>query len=205
MDHKTTNAVTLAITGASGFQYGWRLLQALLASGKKVYLLMSDAAHEVAAVETDLSIPRQPDELARWLCSHFQVAESQLVVSGLNDWSCAVASGSGAPKQMVICPCSGGTLSAVATGASRNLIHRAADVALKEGHQLIMVPREMPFSVIHLGHMLALAKMGVSIAPANPGFYQNPKTIDDLIDFVVARILSQLNISQDLLAPWGEK
>lgn len=204
MDHKPSNTITLAITGASGFQYGWRLLQALLSSGKRVYLLISDAAFEVAAVETDLSLSRSPNELTEWLCSHFQAAENQLIVHDLNDWSSAVASGSGAPHSMVICPCSSGTLSAVATGAGRNLIHRAADVAIKENHQLILVPREMPLSAIHLEHMLALARIGVTIAPANPGFYHHPESLDDLIDFVVARILNQLKIPQDLLPPWGQ-
>jgi 4-hydroxy-3-polyprenylbenzoate decarboxylase len=204
MDHSPKNSITLAITGASGFQYGWRLLQALLAEGKRVYLLISDAAFEVAAIETDLSLPKSADELTQWLCNHFQAAEDQLMINDLNDWNSAVASGSGAPHSMVICPCSSGTLSAVATGAGRNLIQRAADVAIKENHQLILVPREMPLSAIHLAHMLSLARLGVTIAPANPGFYHQPKSLDDLIDFVVARILNQLKIPQDLLRPWGE-
>lgn len=204
MNHSPANSITLAITGASGFQYGWRLLQALLSSGKRVFLLISDAAFEVAVVETDLSLPRSSEELTKWLCNHFQAAEDQLMVNDLNDWSSAVASGSGAPHAMVICPCSSGTLSAVATGAGRNLIHRAADVAIKENHQLILVPREMPLSAIHLEHMLALARIGVTIAPANPGFYHRPESLDDLIDFVVARILNQLQIPQDLLQPWGQ-
>ena len=204
MAHSTNNSITLAITGASGFQYGWRLLQALLSSGKRVYLLISDAAFEVAAIETELSLPRNADELTKWLCNHFQAAENQLMVSDLNNWHSAVASGSGAPRSMVICPCSSGTLAAVATGAGRNLIHRAADVAIKENHQLILVPREMPLSAIHLEHMLSLARLGVTIAPANPGFYHQPKSLDDLIDFVVARILNQLEIPQDLQPPWGE-
>jgi len=116
-----------------------------------------------------------------------------------------VASGSGAPSSMVICPCSTGTLSAVAAGASNNLIERAADVALKERRQLILVPREAPFSAIHLEHMLALTRMGAVILPAAPGFYHQPTTIDDLIDFIVARILNQLGIEHRLVPRWGEE
>jgi 4-hydroxy-3-polyprenylbenzoate decarboxylase len=203
MDHSPKTSITLAITGASGFQYGWRLLQALLSAGRRVYLLVSDAAFEVAAVETQLELPRASDELAKWLSSHFQVTEGQLLVNDLNNWHSAVASGSGAPHSMVVCPCSSGTLSAIATGAGRNLVHRAADVAIKEHHQLILVPREMPLSAIHLEHMLSLSRLGVTIAPASPGFYHQPQNLDDLVDFVVARILSHLDIPQDLLPPWG--
>jgi 4-hydroxy-3-polyprenylbenzoate decarboxylase len=104
----------------------------------------------------------------------------------------------------VVVPCSTGTLSAIATGACNNLIERAADVTLKERRQLILVPREAPYSSIHLEHMLKLSNMGVTILPASPGFYHQPQTIDDLIDFVVARILNLLNIPQDMLPRWGE-
>ncbi|MNJ45109.1 putative aromatic acid decarboxylase [compost metagenome] len=115
-----------------------------------------------------------------------------------------VASGSGAPAAMVVVPCSTGTLSAIATGACNNLIERAADVTLKERRQLILVPREAPFSTIHLENMLKLSNMGAVILPAAPGFYHQPQTIDDLIDFVVARILNLLDIPQDMLPRWGE-
>jgi len=201
--YSPTNSITLAITGASGFQYGWRLLQTLLTVGQRVYLIVSDAAFEVAEVETELALPRHNQDLTDWIQNHFQAGKDQLIVNGLNDWNSATASGSGAPQQMVICPCSGGTLSAVATGASRNLIHRAADVAIKEQHNLILVTREMPLSSIQLEHMLKLSQLGVVIAPASPGFYQNPKTMDDLIDFVVARIMNQLGLPQELVKPWG--
>ena len=115
-----------------------------------------------------------------------------------------VASGSGAPSAMVVCPCSTGSLSAIATGASNNLIERAADVALKERRTLILVPRETPFSAIHLEHMLSLARMGAVILPAAPGFYHRPQTLDDMIDFIVARILNQLGVSHALMPRWGE-
>jgi len=125
-------------------------------------------------------------------------------VCGLEQWTAPVASGSGAPASMVVCPCSTGTLSAIASGASDNLIERAADVALKERRQLILVPRESPFSAIHLENMLKLARLGVTILPAAPGFYHRPQSVDDLVDFVVARILDQLGVEQTLVKRWGE-
>ena len=113
------------------------------------------------------------------------------------------ASGSGQPGPVVVCPCSTGTLSAIATGASNNLIERAADVALKERRKLILVPRETPFSEIHLQNMLTLTRMGAVVMPACPGFYHEPQSIDDLVDFMVARILSQLGIEQSIMQGWG--
>ena len=123
---------------------------------------------------------------------------------GLVQWMAPVASGSGAPSAMVVCPCSTGTLSAIASGASNNLIERAADVALKERRQLLLVPREAPYSEIHLEHMLKLTRMGVVVVPASPGFYQRPQSVEDMVDFIVARLLSQLGFEQSLLPRWGE-
>lgn len=199
----STDAVTLALTGASGAPYGLRLLQMLLHAGKRVYLMMSEAARIVLETEVDITLPREQSELQQFLINRFQADESQLHLLGLKEWTAPVASGLGAPDAMVICPCSTGTLSAIATGASTNLIHRAADVAIKESKQLILVPRETPLSAIHLEHMLTLCRLGVTILPASPGFYHQPKGIDDLIDFVVARILSQLGVEQNLIEPWG--
>ncbi len=198
-----SRTVTLAITGASGAQYGLRLLECLLAARCRVYLLISGAAQVVLATETDVHLP----EFSQWQAyfrERFNVAPQQLEIFSRDDWMAPVASGSSAPASMVICPCSMGTLAAIACGVSNNLIERAADVTLKERRQLILVPREMPYSQIHLENMLSLTKMGALVLPASPGFYQRPARVAELIDFVVARILDQLGIEQHLLARWGE-
>jgi flavin prenyltransferase len=198
------DTVTLAITGASGAQYGLRLLQCLLAADCKVYLMISSAAEVVIRTETDLELPRDLNEQQIFLCNLFNVDQEQLQLLAKDDWFAPVASGSSTPSSMVICPASGGTLSAIAHGSSNNLIERAADVALKERRKLIVVPRETPYSEIHLENMLKLTQMGVVVLPASPGFYMQPETVEELIDFIVARILDQLNIEQDLMPRWGE-
>jgi 4-hydroxy-3-polyprenylbenzoate decarboxylase len=195
--------ITLALTGASGAQYGLRLLEVLLAQGHQVYVMVSKAAQIVIATETDLKLPGQAAQIESTLSELYQAQLGQLKVFGKEDWMAPVASGSGAPSKMVVCPCSTGSLSAIACGASNNLIERAADVALKERRQLILVPREAPYSEIHLEHMLKLTRMGAVIIPASPGFYHEPKQVSDLIDFIVARIMSQLGLEQDLLEKWG--
>lgn len=197
--------ITLAITGASGAQYGLRLLQCLLAADKQVFVMISRAAQVVINTETDLKLPGTPSEQEVFLSKEFSARDGQLKVFGREQWMAPVASGSGAPSKMVVCPCSTGTLSAIATGASNNLIERAADVALKERRQLILVPREAPYSEIHLEHMLKLTRMGAVVIPASPGFYNRPATVEDMIDFVVARILNQLDIDQSLLPRWGDE
>jgi len=195
--------ITLAITGASGAPYALRLLECMLAQGQEVSLLISSAARVVFATEEDLKLPGSPEALQTFLCERYQVPTSQLKVYGKEEWFSPVASGSAAPKRMVVCPCSTGTLSAIATGASDNLIERAADVVIKERGQLILVPREMPLSSIHLEHMLNLSRLGVTIMPAAPGFYHQPQSIADLVDFVVARILDHLGLDQQLMSRWG--
>lgn len=195
--------ITVALTGASGAPYGLRLIDCLVAAGHEVWVMISKAAHMVIATETDVRLPAQPARLAVALCQRSGAVEGQIRCFGREDWMAPVASGSGAPSSMVICPCSTGTLSAVATGASNNLIERAADVALKERRQLIVVPRETPLSAIHLEHMLSLTRMGATVMPAAPGFYHYPERIDDLIDFIVARILNQLGIEHRLMPRWG--
>lgn len=197
-------AVTLAMTGASGAPYGLRLLQQLLASDCRVFLMLSSAAEIVIRTETNLLLPETLSEQQDFLSRQFNAKPQQLQIFGREDWFAPVASGSGSPSAMVICPASGGTLSSIACGASNNLIERAADVALKERRQLIVVPRETPYSAIHLENMLKLTRLGAIVLPASPGFYQRPQSIDDLVDFVVARIMDQLGLPQSLLQPWGE-
>lgn len=198
-----SRTVTLAITGASGAQYGLRLLECLLAANCRVYLLISAAAQTVIATETDERLPDFAGQ-ENYFSARFNAAPGQLRVFARDDWMAPVASGSSAPASMVICPCSTGTLSALATGASNNLIERAGDVALKERRQLILVPRETPYSAIHLENMLTLTRLGAVVMPASPGFYQRPGSVAQLIDFIVARILDQLGIEQDLLRRWGD-
>ncbi|WP_127475707.1 flavin prenyltransferase UbiX [Sulfurivermis fontis] len=198
------DAISLAITGASGAPYGLRLLQCLIAAGQPVYLMVSSPAQVVLATETELKVPGRPEEMQTFFSELYGAAPGQLQVFGKEQWLAPVASGSSAPRAMVVCPCSTGTLSAIATGASNNLIERAADVMLKERRQLIIVPREMPLSAIHLEHMLTLARLGVTVMPAAPGFYHRPQQVSDLVDFVVARILDHLGIEQQLAPRWGE-
>lgn len=196
--------ITLAITGASGAQYGLRLLECLLAAKQNVYLMISAPAQIVIATETDLKLPGRADEQQAFLSERYGAATGQLQVFGRDQWMSPVASGSNRARAMVICPCSSASLSAVANGTSGDLIERAADVMLKEQRQLILLTREMPVSGIHLENMLKLSRLGVTIMPASPGFYQRPQTIDDLVDFVVARVLDHLNIEQTLVPCWGE-
>lgn len=195
--------VTLALTGASGAQYGLRLLQVLLEADCRVYLLVSKAAEVVIRRETSFELPEGFSQQERWFLQTFKTENDKLRLFDREDWFSPVASGSGAPEAMVICPASGGILSALANGASNNLIERAGDVALKERRKLILVPREAPYSQVHLENMLKLTQMGAIVLPASPGFYQNPQTIDDLVDFVVARIMDQLGIPHSLLPAWG--
>lgn len=206
MDTKqqTTQTITLAMTGASGAAYGLRLLECLLVAGCRIYFIMSDAARIVVKMEMGIELPATPDALQVALSERYNAAPGQLLVYGLQDWLAPPASGTGGKIPMIVCPASGGLVSAIACGASTNLIQRAADVAIKEKRPLILVPREMPASAIHLENQLKLAKLGATIMPASPGFYQNPRTLDDIVDFVVARILDQLDIPHTLLPRWGQ-
>lgn len=195
--------VTLAFTGASGLPYGIRMLEQLLAAGCRVWLLYSPAAQVVAQQEMQLSLPSQAKALQALWREQYRCGE-QLSVFGREEWFAPPASGSNPADAMVICPCSMGALAAIAHGMSDNLIERAADVSIKEKRPLILVPRETPLSVIHLENMLTLARLGVTILPPAPGFYTHPSTVDDMVDFVVARILDQLRIPHTLMARWGE-
>ncbi|WP_419239627.1 flavin prenyltransferase UbiX [Photobacterium leiognathi] len=199
----TDKRITLAWTGASGAPYGLRLLECLLAADYQVYLLISSAARVVLATEHGLKLSASPDKAREKLVEHLHCDADKLIVCGKDDWFSPVASGSAAPKQMVVCPCSAGSLASIAYGMSDNLIERAADVVIKERGQLLLVVRETPFSTIHLENMLKLSKLGVTVMPAAPGFYHQPQSIDDLIDFMVARILDHLGVEQGLVPRWG--
>lgn len=196
--------IAVALTGASGMPYGLRLVECLLAAGVRVQLLYSQVAQIVAKQEMDLALPARAAEVQAELAQRFGSAPGQLAVYGREEWFAPLASGSNPPDAMVICPCTMGTLAAVAAGLAQNLIERAADVVLKEGRKLILVPRETPFSAIHLENMLRLARAGAVILPPNPGFYHHPQSVAEMVDFVVARILDQLGVTHDLMRRWGE-
>lgn len=203
-DHGASRTINLAFTGASGAQYGLRLLQCLVAAGCQVNVMVSKAAQVVIATETDLKLPGTPPAMMETFTTYTRAEPGQIRVFGREDWFAPPASGSGEKAPLVICPCSTGTLSALATGASNNLIERAGDVALKERRPLILVPREAPLSEVHLQNMLTLTRMGAVILPASPGFYHKPASVQDLVDFIVARLLDHLGISQDLMPRWGQ-
>ena len=196
--------IAVAWTGASGLPYGMRLVECLLAAGCRVWLMYSQAAQMVAKQETDLVLPTQPREAQRLLAERFADAAGRLQVFDRNDWNAPPASGSNPPDGYVICPCTMGTLAEVAAGTAKDLITRSADVVLKEGKLLILVPRETPLSAIHLENMLKLSRAGALILPPSPGFYHQPQRIEDLVDFVVARILDRLGIAHALMPRWGE-
>ncbi|SQH75206.1 Flavin prenyltransferase UbiX [Shewanella benthica] len=205
---KKQKSISLAWTGASGAPYGLKLLECLLVADYQVFLMISSAARVVLATEEGVQLSANGKKAEQDLLKLFaERAESSLKgslhVLGKDEWFSPPASGSAAPKQMVICPCSTGTLAAVATGMSNSLLERAADVVIKERGQLILVPRETPFSSIHLEHMLSLSKLGVTIMPAAPGFYHDPKSVQDLVNFMVARILDHLGVEHDLTNRWG--
>lgn len=196
--------LTLAFTGASGMPYGIRLLECLLSTGINVQLLYSQVSQIVARQEMALTLPSRPGEAADHFRQRFGVDARRLKVYGREEWFAPVASGTNAADAMVVCPCSMGTLAAIAAGLSSSLIERAADVALKEKRPLILVPRETPFSAIHLENMLRLSRAGATILPANPGFYFRPRSVQDIVDFVVARILDQLRVPHTLIPRWGD-
>jgi flavin prenyltransferase len=199
-----SKTICVALTGASGMPYGLRLVECLLGAGCRVWLLYSQVAQIVAKQELDWQLPGRPAEVEAELSARFGAAPGQLKVFGREEWFAPPASGSNPPDAMVVCPCTMGSLAAIAGGLSQNLIERAADVVLKEGRKLVLVPRETPFSAVHLENMLKLAHLGVCILPANPGFYHHPKTVADMVDFVVARVLDQLGVVHELMTRWGE-
>ena len=200
--------ITLALTGASGMAYGLRLLECLLHAGCTVDLLLSQAARIVAKQELDLQLPSGNAELVAFFNARFSGKHGghagKLTAYGKEEWFSPVASGSNPADAMVVCPCTMGSLAAIAHGLADNLIERAADVILKEKRPLILVARETPFSLIHLRNMTALVEAGATILPANPGFYHRPQNVEQVIDFIVALVLDQLGIAHDLMPRWGE-
>jgi 4-hydroxy-3-polyprenylbenzoate decarboxylase len=201
LERKMPENVCLALTGASGIAYGFRLLECLLDSGCRVDLVHSGVAAIVARQEMASGWPLAPESVPDFFARRHPGRALRVYADA--DWSAPIASGSNAPDAMVVCPCTMGTLAAIAQGLAENLIERAADVMLKERRKLILVPRETPFSTIHLENMLRLARAGALILPPNPGFYHAPESVSDLIDFVVALILDQLDVPLSLIARWG--
>ena len=196
--------VTLAMTGASGAPYGLRLLELLLQKDVEVFLLISQPAKVVLATESDIKLPSDKQAIADYFLNKYNQGNGQLHVLGKDEWFSPVASGSNPVDAMVVCPCSMSSLSSIANGTSNNLMERAADVMIKEQRKLVIVPREAPFSAIHLEHMLKLAQLGVTVLPASPAFYHQPQSVEDMIDFVVARILDHIGIEHSLIKRWCE-
>ena len=190
--------IVFGITGASGAPYAIRLLEQLLVAGRKVSLIVSSYGMRLLATETDVASVEALRERVGG-----KAWDKRVTVFKNDDRGAAPASGSAVTAGMVVCPCSMGTLSAISVGASRSLIERAADVTLKEKRKLILMPRETPLSAIHLGNMLRLARAGAVILPASPGFYNRPDKLEDAVDFIVARILDQLEVEHSLSRRWG--
>ncbi len=199
-----SKTICLAFTGASGMPYGIRLLECLLDAGCRVQLLYSQVAQIVARQEMALELPARAAETQAFFRERYAALPGTLEVYGREEWFAPVASGSNPPDAMIVCPCTMGTLASIAQGLASNLIERAADVVLKEGRTLVLVPRETPFSAIHLENMLRLSRAGAVILPPNPGFYHHPKSVEELVDFVVARILDQVAVPHVLMQRWGE-
>jgi 4-hydroxy-3-polyprenylbenzoate decarboxylase len=187
----------IAITGASGVVYGKRLVEVMLNHKIPIYLVISEPAKQI--IEDELAIKIGTDIVASLFNA---TAKRYITVLDNKDLAAPISSGSCKTSGMIVIPCSMATLSAIATGNSRSLIERAADVTLKERRRLILVPREMPLNAIHLKNMLELARIGVDIVPPMPGFYHHPKSIDEMINFVVGKVLDLLDIEHNLYQRW---
>ncbi len=195
--------IIIAMTGASGAPYALRLIKRLAAQEIDLHLLISDAARVVLEQESDFKLSTDLQLMTKELADFLDIDAKHLKCWGNKDWMSPVASGSADMRDMVVIPCSMGSLARIATGASSNLIERATDVMLKERKNLVLVPRETPLSEIHLTHMLNLTRMGVRIIPAMPGFYHQPETINDLVDFMVDRIMDHLGVNNEQALRWG--
>ena len=199
--------VFLGITGASGAIYGGRALGALTAAGCDVGLCISDAGAHVISHEILEAGTRPPDDpglVVTTFVERFATGPGSVTLLGLNDLTAPFASGSSLAPAALIAPCSGSTMGAIAHGTARNLIHRCADVMLKERRRLVLMPRETPLSLIQIENMAAVTRAGAVVMPAMPGFYNLPRRVDDLVDFMVAKALDHLGVPNDLIARWGE-
>jgi 4-hydroxy-3-polyprenylbenzoate decarboxylase len=191
----------IGITGASGAVYGVRLCRYMLEQGFTLHLIITEAGWRVLHDELDWNAGRRKESLEQ----HFGGFAGTYMYHPVADIGASVASGSYRTKGMVILPCSMGTLSGIAHGSSDNLMERTADVILKESRRLIIVPRETPLHAIHLENMLTLAKMGVRIIPAMPAFYNKPSSMEEMIDFMVGKVLDSMDIEHSLYKRWGEQ
>ncbi|MBS1706959.1 MAG: UbiX family flavin prenyltransferase [Armatimonadetes bacterium] len=190
--------LVVGITGASGSIYAQRFLREAVLRYKRIFLILSDQANQVAHQELGYTIPTEPFDTTQWLGQHY----SNIELLNSKNYFTPPASGSFMHDGMVILPCSMGTVGRIANGISNDLLTRSADVCLKENRKLILVPREMPFNVIHLRNLTSLAEAGATIIPASPAWYGQPKCLEDLADTVVARILTLLGQEQTLFKEW---
>jgi 4-hydroxy-3-polyprenylbenzoate decarboxylase len=198
------NDLVLAMTGASGAPYGVRLLEVLIRAGRTVHLILSPAAVQVIQQEMDRRVDIDQFYLADLLGpAASQAIQGQVLYHDYRNFMAGIASGSFLTGGMVICPCSSGTAAAIAHGLSQNLIHRAADVHLKEKRKLVLVPRETPLSIVQLRNLTTCAEVGATVLPASPGFYTKPQSLDDAVNFIVGRICDQLGVEHDLFRRWG--
>ena len=195
-------SIVIAISGASAIQLGERSLQLLLENNKNVDLILSKGAYEVAKTERNINIPVEPNSQSDFWRNKLRVESGKLTCYRWNDHSASIASGSHKTKGMVIVPCSMGKLGRIASGFSLDLIERCADVHLKENRPLIISPRESPFNLIHIENLRSLSKAGALIVPPIPAWYTNPKTIEDIIDFIVVRLLDSLGEDLDNIKRW---
>lgn len=198
------NDLVLAMTGASGAAYGVRLLEVLLRAGRAVHLTISPAGADVLCHETDRTVSLQSFRLQDLLPGVPDKDAQRVHYHDYRDFHSGIASGSFLTGGMVVCPCSMGTVAAIAHGLSQNLIHRAADVHLKEKRKLILVPRETPLSTVQLRNLTICAEAGAVVLPAMPALYTRPQSIADIVDFIVGRICDQLGVAHELFRRWGE-
>lgn len=197
------NSRIVAITGASGAIYGLRLIEVLLKGGDDVSIIISPSGFLVLEQETALRLKGSGSEVANKLKKYFGKTKGQISYYSSDNIAAYLSSGSSLVSDMIVCPCSMGTLARISCGISGNLIERAADVVLKEKGRLILVPRETPLNQIHLENMLKLSRIGVHIIPAMPGFYHKPKKMEDLVDFVVGKVLDAMGIENKMYKRWG--